>query len=79
MRPQAMKLIAHVAPAQGGFGIRLRYSRNSSGVWLGQGAKETPTNGGKATQDGWRWEKQEDAEEALKRILEEAKKHSFDE
>lgn len=78
------KVSLHVAPAgaKGWFGIRIRLSRHTEGVWVGQGWENKPeeaeTVGAIATKEGWRWQTAQDAENGLAAIRMEMEKHGFE-
>lgn len=73
--------VMNVAPAAEGFGIRIRFSRTSPGVWLGEGWEGKPIDamqvGARATPEGWRWSSHEGAEEGLRLVSEEFKAHAY--
>jgi hypothetical protein len=81
MAGQLIKAIMSVAPHRDKFGIRIRLTRVSNGIWLGEGwggpsnAKDAHEAGAEATPEGWMWPDAESAEAHMNEITNSA--HSF--
>lgn len=77
MSASKIKAVMHVAPTRGGwFGIRIRLTRNSTGVWLGTGAKqeELPEGAQWLSRPGewyWVWSTREAAQAHLDSVVQE--------
>ena len=76
MAGQILQALLHVAPFQGGFGIRVRLTRDTPGVWLGQGwstHKESiaaaEIAGAETIPEGWKWGTREAADTHLKTLV----------
>lgn len=81
MAGKMIQSIMHVAPHKGEFGIRIRLTRITQGVWMGEGwhgpsnAKNAREAGAIATPDGWLWPTEQEAEGYITKLTEPA--HSF--
>ena len=78
MDTAVIKTIMHIAPRIGGFGIRIRLTRHTTGIWMGEGwggpanAKMAHECGAQTTLEGWMWPTAEEAEAHMNTIVNDA-------
>ena len=78
---KAITALMHVAPRADGYGIRIRLSRTTPGVWMGEGWENRPEEaaavGATATKEGWHWATREAADAGLEAAAKEMAEHAF--